>query len=349
VASQQDFFATDVKVYKTIVAIDKAMNGLKPGMSAEVNITAQQTAGPVLRVPIQAVLTSGKKRFCFVVTGKEIHEREVITGLNNDRDVEIKSGLKEGDAVLSSPRTLINRLRPWLDKGGKNQVRKPVTPPILVRSIKPGDGDAIQRVSWVEHYGLTFRDLDRIAALPAVLQAVPVRSFSQEAHHLHRFTSVRVMATTPAYADVNPLELAEGRFLSDDDNFCFRNVAVLGSVVAEQLFPGQEPLGATFVLNRNPYVVVGILGEQSVALSGPASLDVNTSIFLPLRTCQARFGERIVLRRGNTRFAEAVALHSILVTVDGPREVSETVEGIRDLLDQVHARKDWTIQGPSNR
>ncbi len=38
VASQQDWFASDVKVYKTMVSIDEPMEGLKPGMSAEVTI-----------------------------------------------------------------------------------------------------------------------------------------------------------------------------------------------------------------------------------------------------------------------------------------------------------------------
>src|SRR5262249_33515110 len=32
VASQQDWFASDVKVYKTLVSIDEQLDGLKPGM-----------------------------------------------------------------------------------------------------------------------------------------------------------------------------------------------------------------------------------------------------------------------------------------------------------------------------
>jgi HlyD family secretion protein len=344
-ASPQDFFATDVKVFKTIVAIDTSMDGLKPGMSAEVIITAQQAL--VLHVPVQAVLASGKKRYCFVLTDKEIHAREVITGLNSDRDVEIKTGLKEGDSVLASPRPIINRLGPWLDKGAKSQIRKSVPPPIVVQSAKPAD--VSQRVSWVNQYGLTFRDLDSIANLPAVCGAVPIRSFPQDTHHLGQFANAQVVATTAAYADVNPLRVAEGRFLNDDDNFSFRNVAVLGSVVADRLFPGKEALGATFVLNKDAYLVVGVLGEHDLAGGGPAAFDVDRAIFIPIRTCQARFGERIVIRRGNTRTAEAVELHSILVTVEGTRDVLDTIENIRDLLEQAHAQKDWVVQGPFRR
>src|SRR5262249_9644355 len=70
VASQQDWFAADVKVYKTIVAIDQSLDGLKPGMSAEVTLFAEESPTPVLVVPIQSVvgtISMRAKRKCFVV------------------------------------------------------------------------------------------------------------------------------------------------------------------------------------------------------------------------------------------------------------------------------------------
>ncbi len=119
VAAELDFFAADVKFYKTIVAVDKPIKGLKPGMSAEVAITAQQSSGPVLKLPVLAVMTEGKKQFCFVVTDKEVQEREIVTGLSNGY-VEVRSGLKEGVLVVSSARALVRRLAAWLDAGGKS-------------------------------------------------------------------------------------------------------------------------------------------------------------------------------------------------------------------------------------
>ncbi len=56
VAGQQDWFAADVKLYKTVVSIDEPVQGLKPGMSAEVTILANESASDVVVVPVQAVV-----------------------------------------------------------------------------------------------------------------------------------------------------------------------------------------------------------------------------------------------------------------------------------------------------
>jgi RND family efflux transporter MFP subunit len=340
-ASELDFFASDVKVYKTVVTIDGPAPGLKPGMSAEVRIVARQTPGPVLQVPLASVLAAGGKRLCFVVTDKGVEEREVVPGLGNARAVEIKSGLEEGDRVLLAPRSLLRRATPG-PAAGKEESRGPGPATIRVRSVKPADQEP--RRSRVATYGLTSADLTRIAVLPGVRRVVPVRSFWQDARRLARVCPARVVATTPAYADLNRLAVEEGRFLCDEDDVSLRNVAVLGSAVAEELFPAEEPAGRSFVLNKQLYVVVGVLCEQDERAGGPAAREANHSVYLPLRTCNARFGPRVLIRRGGRRTAEAVALSEILVAVRDRGEVSPTADDIRDLLGQAHQVNDWAVQ-----
>jgi HlyD family secretion protein len=111
VASQQDWFASDVKVYKTMVAIDQVVDGLKPGMSAEVTIYAEESPTKVLAVPVQAVLgtiSSGANRKVFVVgSDGQPKMRDIVVGMSNEREVEIKSGLEEGEKVVENPQKLI--------------------------------------------------------------------------------------------------------------------------------------------------------------------------------------------------------------------------------------------------
>jgi len=112
VASQQDWFASDVKVYKTIVAIDQQLEGLSIGMNAEVTIFADESPTPVLVVPIQAVvgtISSGANRQVFVVdaTG-QTEPRDIVVGMSNERLVEVKSGLKEGEQVVQNPQSLLS-------------------------------------------------------------------------------------------------------------------------------------------------------------------------------------------------------------------------------------------------
>jgi multidrug efflux pump subunit AcrA (membrane-fusion protein) len=111
VAAQQDWFASDVKVYKTMVSIDESMEGLKPGMSAEVTIYADESTNEVLVVPVQTVIgsiTMGGNRKCFVVGADGQPEmRDIVVGMSNQRLVEVKSGLQEGDKVVLNPGPLL--------------------------------------------------------------------------------------------------------------------------------------------------------------------------------------------------------------------------------------------------
>jgi len=110
VASQQDWFASDVKVYKTVVSIDEPVEGLKPGMSAEVTISADESPTDVLIVPVQAIvgtISLGASPRCYVVGPDGQPElRDIVVGMSNQRLVEIKSGLKEGDKVVLNPASL---------------------------------------------------------------------------------------------------------------------------------------------------------------------------------------------------------------------------------------------------
>ncbi len=115
VASQAEFFSSDVKVYQTMVSIDDldpAHDKLNPGMSAEVTVLADETTHPVLVIPIQAVVGNvamKAERKCYVLDAKNIpHERDIVVGMSNDKLVEVLSGLEEGDRIVMNPRPLIS-------------------------------------------------------------------------------------------------------------------------------------------------------------------------------------------------------------------------------------------------
>jgi hypothetical protein len=110
VAAKQDWNSADVKVYQTMVAIDESLDGLKPDMSAEVTIHIDSTDHPVLTVPLQAVIGGaelGRTRKVFVMEGEAPRERDVVVGLSNEKVVEVKEGLKEGEEVVLNPKVLL--------------------------------------------------------------------------------------------------------------------------------------------------------------------------------------------------------------------------------------------------
>jgi HlyD family secretion protein len=111
VPSAQDFLSADIKLYPVMVAIDENLEGLRPGMSAQVTIHTDSHADRVLTVPLQAIVGSfrmGSIRKCYVLTPNGPEPRDVIVGLMNDQMAEIKSGLQEGDQVVVNPTVLLD-------------------------------------------------------------------------------------------------------------------------------------------------------------------------------------------------------------------------------------------------
>jgi multidrug efflux pump subunit AcrA (membrane-fusion protein) len=127
VASQTDSWASDVKLYQTLVLIEDQVAGLKPDMTAEVTIHVDAAKEQVLTVPLQAVVGGtdlGSRRMVFVKTPTGYEGREVTLGLYNEKMVEVREGLAEGDEVVINPRVLPrellgeNRTRDAAGEGG---------------------------------------------------------------------------------------------------------------------------------------------------------------------------------------------------------------------------------------
>src|SRR5262249_50213533 len=91
-------FSSDVKVYTTLVTIEKGLSGLRPGMSANVEILITELED-VLSVPVQSILQYGGKDHLAIRTENGYVWRDVKLGISNDKHVEVKEGLKAGEVV----------------------------------------------------------------------------------------------------------------------------------------------------------------------------------------------------------------------------------------------------------
>ena len=240
-------------------------------------------------------------------------------------------------------------------------IRQQGTTNIIVRSVKPTEEAQTGRTSWVAHFGLTWDDYKRCRMLETVVGDVPMRVFPQDIRHVDRIVkNARVVATTEAYGKINHFEnkMAAGRFLVDGedqhdegDAQRFRNVIVLGSRVAEELFPFEQPIGQSVVLNKELWVVVGVIKERTARSNSgsQAAEDFNLDVYIPIRTCRVRFGERIVIRQGGSRTGEQVELHQITLTVSDISKVRSTGDVVRNLIDRYHGRQDWEVAVPLDR
>jgi len=120
------FFGSDIKVYTTQVAIENGPTGLRPGMTAQVEILISQLPN-VLAVPVQAILEFKNKDYLYVrnpVGGFD--RREVTLGISNDKLVEIKKGIQANEEVAMTPTLLLSseEKREAFGSGAKDASKK---------------------------------------------------------------------------------------------------------------------------------------------------------------------------------------------------------------------------------
>ncbi len=87
-----------LKTYTTEVTLEETPEGLKPGMSAQVEILIDRR-DDVLQVPISAVHVEKGFQVVYVDGPDGIETRRVTVGLSNQQRAEIRDGLKEGERV----------------------------------------------------------------------------------------------------------------------------------------------------------------------------------------------------------------------------------------------------------
>jgi putative ABC transport system permease protein len=232
-----------------------------------------------------------------------------------------------------------------------DDIKKQGATNIVVRSVKPPDDSASGgQVGFYVAYGITALDYEAFESIPSVTRLVPLRYFPQDVRYLGRLHNGRVVGTTPQYAEIHDLALASGRFLTDDDDFWIKNVAVIGSAVADRLFPFEDPIGQTIRLQNHYYLVVGVLRERTALSTGGGQSieDFNNDVYIPLSTCRGRYGMRILIRQSGARFGEMVYLNQVTLTVSDIDKVRPTARLIEEMLSG-HPKADTIVTAPLDR
>lgn len=100
---------TTTRTLKARVVLENPGQKLKPGMYLTVARAEESKRPPVLAVPEEAVINSGGSSRLLIATGDGyFHPVNVETGLTAQGWTEIRSGLKEGDSVVTSGQFLID-------------------------------------------------------------------------------------------------------------------------------------------------------------------------------------------------------------------------------------------------
>src|ERR1041385_4897152 len=100
--------------------------------------------------------------------------------------------------------------------------------------------------------------------------------------------SVGVQGVTPNTLLLSSLEVEQGRYINDFDDDSRRDVAFLGSEVAEGLFPQLDPIGKEIKIGGDLYTVIGVAKKLGSVLGQSQ----DNFVQLPLMTFFKSFGKR---------------------------------------------------------
>jgi putative ABC transport system permease protein len=220
---------------------------------------------------------------------------------------------------------------------------------IIIRSKEPSSAsDEQDASSRLKVYGLLRDDYRRIVEnIPSIRRAIPMRELRFELRLGNRTADAKLVGCVEAYLELNRLQMARGRWLTQRDRG--KKVVVLAHDTAKRLFPYENPIGRTIWVGNEFYVVIGQTKPRmaSAAIGGSFDArDYNLDAYIPLKTLRHRVGDLVMKRVGGEFQGEQVELSQITVSVDNIEDVDETAAIIETLLKKYHDKEDYAVVVP---
>jgi putative ABC transport system permease protein len=132
---------------------------------------------------------------------------------------------------------------------------------------------------------LVLDDAEAIAVeVPSITSVAPQINATGLVVYRNKSLSTGLVGATPSFLSVRSFDVAQGRFLSDDDIKRDDRVVVLGSELAQKLFGNQNPIGQQIRVRNVSFLVIGVMQAKGSFL-GNNQDDV---AYLPLSTMASR-------------------------------------------------------------
>jgi len=182
-----------------------------------------------------------------------------------------------------------------LDRYVAERVFRLGTDVFIVSKISPVITNVDQMIEGEKRKDFTMEDYQAVreACSRCSVVAASVLNFAGHVRYAeHSLEDTWVRGMTPTMATVLDLNLSEGRMLNDTDEDNRSNVAVIGTDVAENLFPSQHPLGQEIRIDGQLYRVIGVGEKQGKTLG--QSLD--NYVAIPISAYLKQYGSHTSIR-----------------------------------------------------
>jgi len=229
---------------------------------------------------------------------------------------------------------------------------------IIVNSVKPVQTQQVSQANTnLVEYGVTHTDVARIKeTVPNVAHVVPLKTVSYRARHGTQQASFNTIGTTPPFFEIVNIKMARGRALVTQDSDLRHNVCVIGDDVRAELFPLQDPLGETLLVERYPtavpFLVVGILERVQTAgapARGVEDRNLNREILVPFATAASQFGETTRRTGAGSREFIKMQYSGLYITAERIEEVLTISKMVLRALEYGHKELDYEVKVPLER
>lgn len=167
---------------------------------------------------------------------------------------------------------------------------------------------------------LTFDEMDFIRDHAQLIGAIGAKAGNTSRDIKHgdeTLTNVSITGAEPIIAEIDKLDIAEGRFFSSAENDNAARVIYIGMDVANKFFPRGDAIGQEVSISGIPYRVIGVQVAKGTVFGRP----MDNFVMMPLKTFGAAFGGLTNARAP-----------TFSVTAKDPDRFDDAVEEVRTLM-----------------
>lgn len=173
---------------------------------------------------------------------------------------------------------------------------------------------------------LTINDALALRRAPSVQDVAPLAVGLSELSSAGRLREVMVLGTSSSFLPIRQLQLAQGRFLPDEDWSRGAGVVVLGAKLPAELFGHQLAIGQQVRLGGRRLRVIGVMAPSGQSLG----MDTDEQAIVPVALAQSLFNSNTLFR--------------VLVEARSRDAIPAAKQQVTDLIRQRHdGEEDVTV------
>lgn len=201
--------------------------------------------------------------------------------------------------------------------------------------VSPGSSGARQRSSNLPRT-LVWSDAKAIAEqVPTVVSVAPQRQSQLQVVYGNTNKSALVMGTTPEFLTVRDFEVAQGRFITDEDVAGSKRIAAIGSEIATTFFQGKNPIGERIRVRNISFEIVGVMAEKGSFLGS----NQDDAVYVPITTTAT------ILTGRSSPYGLDVGVISIAARDEASIQAAEyQITNLLRLRHKIKTENDFTVQ-----